>query len=247
MRDKNPYNELYKQIDMATKPFGYTTDYVLWRAAKLKGEFAKYITKNGKVLDVGGGYGVMAKFLSDFADRENYYNLDVSIEMLKYSPYQNILASAEHIPFRDASFVYVILSEVLEHVNSKLKALRECYRVLKPGGLFLLSTPRTGWMNDFRRSPFYFLLFLVIGVVLDKIRPLKSEFKMPQGVRDEPSDEKWLKETLGNIGFTVLEQYRADNHVPWRKAGESKFWRWFADKFVDPRRYGHCTIVICSK
>ena len=70
---------------------------------------------------------------------------------------------------------------------------------------------------------------------------------VPQGVKDEPSDESWLRQTLQNVGFDVLEQYRADNHVPWAKGGESKFWRWFADKSVDPRKYGHCTIAICGK
>jgi len=239
------YDELYKQIDFLKKPFGYSLDYMLWRWKKTKGEIAKHIETDGKTLDVGGRTGVMIQFLPGLVNKRNYYNLDVSIEMLKYCSHQNILASAEQIPFCDASFDYVVLSEVLEHVDSKGKTLNECYRVLKPGGIFLLSTPRTGWLNDFKRSPF--LLFLMMDMVLNKIHPRKSEFEMPAGVKDEASDEDWLKETLISIGFTVSKQCRADNHVPWRKNGESKFWRWFADGFVDPAKYGHCTIVICSK
>lgn len=242
---QTPYDELYKQIDMTQKPFGYAPDYVLWRAAKLKGELAKFIAKNGRILDVGGGMGIMNRFLPDFVYKGNYYNLDISVEMLKYSPYSNILASTEQIPCPGDTFDYVIMSEVLEHVGNKLEALSECYRVLKPEGLFLLSTPRTGWWQEFKRGPF--LPFLIMDIILNKIHRRKPEFQMPQGVKDEPSDERWLGKTLESIGFIVLEQYRADNHVPWGKAGESKFWRWFADRFVNPKKYGHCTVLICAK
>jgi ubiquinone/menaquinone biosynthesis C-methylase UbiE len=217
----------------------------LWRDGRLKANLAQHITKNGKVLDVGGGTGVMAHFLPDFVDRRGYYNLDVSIVMLKYSSYNNILATAEQIPCSNNSFDYVISSESLEHVNDKMMTLRECYRVLKPGSYFLLSTPRTKWWGDFRKSPF--LPFLIIRMVIDKLAPLKPRFRVPEGVKDEPSDEKWLKDTLANIGFVVLEQYRADNNVPWDRTGESKFWRWFADRFVDPKKYGQSVVTICIK
>ncbi len=245
IKKENPYDGLYKQIDMKKKPFGYTVDYLLWRTSQLKKPWSKYIIKNGKILDVGRGTGLMAQFLPDFVNKNHYYNLDVSLQMLKCSPYNNILSSAEQIPCPDNSFDYVISSDVLEHVNSKTEAINECYRVLKHGGQFFLSTPRTGWLNDFKKSPF--LPFLIMDSMLNNLRPKDSEFQVPEGVKDEPSDEKWLKETLENVGFTVLKQYRADNHVPWGRAGKSRFWRWFADRFVNPKKYGHCTVVICSK
>lgn len=227
---------------MINKPYGYTSDYFLWRATKLKSQLAKYISIDGKILDVGGGFGIMAQFLPDFIDKKNYYNLDISAEILKYSSYNNILAPAEQIPCPDSFFDYVISSEALQHVNDKIRVLNECYRVIKPGGLFLLSAPRTGWLDDFKRS--IFLPFLIIDTTLNIILPRKSDFQMPDGVKNDPEDERWLLEKLGIIGFEVLTQFRADNHVPWSKGGESKFWRWFADKFVDPKKYGHCTIVV---
>jgi ubiquinone/menaquinone biosynthesis C-methylase UbiE len=165
--------------------------------------------------------------------------------MLKYSPYQNIAAAAELLPFSSATFDYVVSSEALEHVNNKIETLTECYRVLKPEGLFLLSTPRTGWVDDFKKS--LFLPFLVMGWVHNKLLATKAKLQVPEGVKNEPSDENWLRGKLKDIGFTVLKQYRADNHLPWGNSGESKFWRWFADKFVDAKKYGHCTIVICKK
>lgn len=57
------YDERYGKSDMLKKPFGYNADYYLWRAAKTKGEFAKCIGKNDKILDVAGGMGTMVRFL----------------------------------------------------------------------------------------------------------------------------------------------------------------------------------------
>ena len=45
------------------------------------------------------------------------------------------------LTFDDASIDHVVSLEVLEHVPDFRAALRECYRVLKPGGKLLLSAP----------------------------------------------------------------------------------------------------------
>jgi ubiquinone/menaquinone biosynthesis C-methylase UbiE len=205
------------------------------------------------ILDVGGGFGIMAQFLPKFVNvNENYLNLDISIEMLKYSPYQNILAAAENLPFRNNVFDYVICSEVLEHVNDKRKTLSEAYRVLKQKGLFLLTTPRRGWIRDFRKSPFCIFLVLdhIINLIKNKLLKVKGDYgeiEIPQGIIDEPSDEEWLRHTCQSLGFKVLVQYRVDNHVPWGKCGERKFWRYFSDLFINPRKFGHCTFIVCRK
>ena len=48
------------------------------------------------------------------------------------------------LPFPDASFDCVIISEVLEHLHQDASALAEISRVLKPGGVLAASVPREG-------------------------------------------------------------------------------------------------------
>lgn len=52
-------------------------------------------------------------------------------------------ANALQLPFADNSFDKVICSEVLEHIPDFRGALKEIERVLKPGGLFCASVPRS--------------------------------------------------------------------------------------------------------
>src|SRR2546425_998419 len=51
------------------------------------------------------------------------------------------LASAEALPFTEASFDGVLLNEVLEHVVDEVQTLREIHRVLRPGGHLVVMSP----------------------------------------------------------------------------------------------------------
>jgi SAM-dependent methyltransferase len=50
-----------------------------------------------------------------------------------------------HLPYQANSFDAVILSEVLEHLDDDVAALREVYRVLKPGGVVAITVPHANY------------------------------------------------------------------------------------------------------
>jgi len=68
-------------------------------------------------------------------------------------------APGERLPFEDASVDVVFSSQVLEHVEEVQEYLNECNRILKPGGLLLLSThgywTYHGYPDDFYRWTFH--------------------------------------------------------------------------------------------
>lgn len=52
-----------------------------------------------------------------------------------------ICACAEALPFPDSVIADIAAESTIEHVLDQTKTLAECYRVMQPGGSFLLSTP----------------------------------------------------------------------------------------------------------
>jgi len=52
------------------------------------------------------------------------------------------------LPFEDASFDVVVMTEVLEHLESYISVIHECGRVVRPGGYLLFTTPNIGRLHS---------------------------------------------------------------------------------------------------
>ena len=57
------------------------------------------------------------------------------------APARFLVARSETLPFADASFDAVLSSDVFEHVQDVERTLRECHRVLRPGGRMFVVFP----------------------------------------------------------------------------------------------------------
>jgi len=69
---------------------------------------------------------------------------------------------AETLPFGQAEFDLVILDNVLEHVQDREKTLAEIHRVLRPGGLLYLVTPKPFAAYSLWSDPHYAMAGLVL-------------------------------------------------------------------------------------
>jgi SAM-dependent methyltransferase len=53
----------------------------------------------------------------------------------------NIVALGDDLPFKDGSLDYVVSAHVIEHFFDPVKALKEWYRVIRPGGYIFIIVP----------------------------------------------------------------------------------------------------------
>lgn len=57
-----------------------------------------------------------------------------------------VQGSTEALPCRDGAFSLIAALDVFEHVDDDVMALRECWRILRPGGLLVLTVPAFQWL-----------------------------------------------------------------------------------------------------
>ncbi|HEX5438190.1 MAG TPA: methyltransferase domain-containing protein [Gemmatimonadaceae bacterium] len=101
------------------------------KAAALAG-----VRSGAAVLDIGCRDGGLRHFLPSDV---RYQGMDIAEEFAnEHVLIQDIALGA---PFADESFDYVFCIEVLEHVHEPWRALGEMRRVLRPGGVAVLSVP----------------------------------------------------------------------------------------------------------
>lgn len=110
-----------------------------------------------KLLDVGCGTGYLFELL--LAQREaKYHGLDLSPEMLKMaeaklgSRVTLVEGAADRLPYADHSFDVVTCIQSFHHYPDPDKAMQEAFRVLKSGGLYILSDTGVGgiggWIDN---------------------------------------------------------------------------------------------------
>lgn len=108
----------------------------------------KYIRGQKKILDIGCGAGTLSFYLA--SKKHNVTGIDISNKAIRICR-----ESARNMGFKNIHFMTIdfpneippgkfdaiLLFEVIEHLKDDIKAIEKIYKLLKPGGILLLSTP----------------------------------------------------------------------------------------------------------
>jgi SAM-dependent methyltransferase len=132
---KTPFKTLNRILNFIRYP------YLATPAPPSFVDLHKKYSEGGHVLSLSGG--------STSPDLEGWINMDI----LDYKTVDT-LGDALNLPFNDNVFDFITSNSSLEHIPDYQKVIDECYRVLKPGGVFYLCVPlvcRQHHIHDYHR------------------------------------------------------------------------------------------------
>tara|TARA_B100000809_G_scaffold266448_1_gene329209 strand:- start:298 stop:987 length:690 start_codon:yes stop_codon:yes gene_type:complete len=141
----------------------------------------------GRLLDVGCGSRPFAELLESHCER----SLAIEVDRRRYERSRllpDAWASGLQLPFLDATFDTAVSFQVLEHVPQPECMLAEIQRVLKPGGVLVLTAPHIWGIHeepeDYYRYTPYGLRYLAetAGLKVHSVTPLAG-FWVTMGAR----------------------------------------------------------------
>lgn len=100
-----------------------------------------------RILDAGCGTG---RNVLEFGSLGTARGVDASPEAIEFCRRRGVDGVSEgrieRLPFADASFDLVLATDVIEHLDDDLAALRELRRVVAPGARLLATVPAYPWL-----------------------------------------------------------------------------------------------------
>lgn len=130
----------------AHKPYAETKGFCAWLAGYRSSPF-RWVPSNVHILDIGCGFGESLGYHQargcDVCGVEADENIRRVADKFGYRVHVGLFDAAI---YEEASFDFVTMSQVIEHVVDPVEVLQGIHKVLKPGGELILSTPNaSGW------------------------------------------------------------------------------------------------------
>lgn len=145
---KEHYNRRYRGVDENSLPPEDNDTF----ASRVQLAIDELEETPQRILDYGCGRGGATKRFSDLGHVVDA--IDVSEEVIRlaqtFEPRANytVIESELSLPFDDGVFDHCYSSEVIEHVFDIRAYLSEIHRVVKPGGMLMLTTPYHGVVKN---------------------------------------------------------------------------------------------------
>ena len=130
----------------------------------------------GSVLDLGSGTGASYEDLNSF----DVTALDPDEQMLSLNKFdRKIVGKGEDLPFYENTFDKVLCCFVWRNISETEKAMNEIYRVLKPGGKFILldmTRPKNSILKILHKIGTFILLHFV-GLITINLKEYRFLYK----------------------------------------------------------------------
>ena len=102
--------------------------------------------EDARVLDIGCASGGFSRQVADKVGTDHIFGLEIlrqaAVNANRVNNIDVAIATAEKpFPFRSDSFDIVVSNQVLEHLSNTDNLIKETYRILKNGGVCIVSTP----------------------------------------------------------------------------------------------------------
>ena len=169
MSEKANFSNIYTFYDLINTVLTFGFDKS-WREKAVSNLIGK------SVLDLGSGTGAAYEQLLNFETTA----IDPDKKMLELNAFDNkVLGTAESLPFQDNSFDNVFCSFVWRNVSDTNNALNEVYRVLRPGGKFILldmTRPKNSFLRMLHKIGTFKVLHL-IGLITFNLKEYRFLYK----------------------------------------------------------------------
>jgi SAM-dependent methyltransferase len=152
----------------------------MWYFRSLHRHLARELEANlpgsAAVLDAGCGTGGLIRRLAPQRPDWSWTGVDLSplavgLARARCGPAADLHeASVTGLPFSAAAFDAVVSADVLYHVDDDAAALREFFRVLRPGGVVVLNLPAYPWLWSYHDTAVHSRRRYAIGETLAKLR-----------------------------------------------------------------------------
>jgi SAM-dependent methyltransferase len=150
------------------------------RQARMLAEVLREKPAPALIVDVGCGDGLATSVAASISPGHRFVGVDWSADALRQARTRGLTlvragVEGHGLPLAATSADVVIMSELIEHLVDTDSALEEAWRVLKPGGSLLLSTPNlAAWYNR--------------GLLAFGVQPIFSEVSL-RGVFGRPGSQ----------------------------------------------------------